>query len=145
MESLRHSRPFGPERLAVWLFHPLGFASVVADETNFSNLLVRSRFKGDLIQLFPGASIFTTPRADYRYRASVPREQVAARLAELASTIDYPNFKDASPPDRHAPYLRIWNIMYEEQQRRAPSACPHDHQPCRPPRCATCPHTKTHP
>lgn len=103
----------------MWLFHPLGFASVVADRDDPALLLARSRFRGDLTRLFPGARVRTTPfPADYRFRARVPREQVAARLAELARDIDYPNFKNAAPADRALVYGDVWQTMYEEQLRR---------------------------
>lgn len=103
----------------MWLFHPLGFASVVADTQDPTLLLARSRFRGDLRRLFPGARVRTTPPpADYRFRASVPRALVAARLAELAAAIDYPNFKNAAPRDRAHVYGDVWQVMYEEQLRR---------------------------
>lgn len=105
----------------MWIFHPLGFASVVADETNMSNLLVRGRFKGDLERLFPGRKAEITPQRDYRFRMSIPRQEVAARYTELMATITYDNFKDACPKDRHDPYLRIWSTLYSEQTRRLPN------------------------
>ena len=108
----------------MWLFHPLGFASIVEDLEAPGNLLVRGRVAGDLERLFPGhGRPQVTPDRDYRYRMSLPRELVAERLAELAlDEIDYPNFKDACPDDRHLPYLRVWTAMHELQQERIAGA-----------------------
>ncbi len=106
----------------MWIFHPLGFASIVADRQNPANLLARGRVRGDLERLFPGCRVTVSPERDYRFRASVPREAVADRLAELAEVIDYDNFKDACPDDRHLPYLRVWSVMNSLQQDRAPVA-----------------------
>lgn len=104
----------------MWLFHPLGFASIVADEANPSNLLARGRFKGDLERLFSPfkADVRTTPKSDYRFRVTLPRQYAAARLQDLAQTIDYNNFKNAAAKDRHGPYLTVWTTLYREQQRR---------------------------
>lgn len=104
----------------MWIFHPLGFASVVTDRQNPANLLARGRVRGDLERLFPEfkKAITVSPTRDYRFRVSVPREVVADRLAELAEFIDYDNFKDACPDGRHMPYLRVWTVMHELQQDR---------------------------
>lgn len=104
----------------MWLFHPLGFCSIVANTKDPTTLLARGRFQGDLQRLFPGARVETTPERDYRFRATVTREAVGVRLAELAASITYPNFKDAAPENRHRPYMDVWTIMYREQLNRAP-------------------------
>lgn len=104
----------------MWIFHPLGFTSVVADYDDMSNLVVRSRFKGDLEKLFPGCKVITTPKRDYRFRTSLPRQEVAVRYAELMASIDYDNFKDECPKDRHDTYLSVWSTMLSAQLRRIP-------------------------
>ena len=106
----------------MWLFHPLGFCSIVAHAGDPHSLLARGRISGDLERLFPGFKIQATPRRDYRYRTVVPRGAVARRVAEMVVAIDYPNFKDAAPRDRHDAYLNVWTTMYYEQVRRAPKA-----------------------
>ena len=105
----------------MWLFHPLGFASIVEDR-NTSQLIARSRFQGDLQRLFPEhkAAVKKTPSHDYRFRVPLTRTYVAARLAELAKDINYDNFKNATAKDRHTVYLRVWSTMYNEQERRYP-------------------------
>jgi len=103
----------------MWLFHPLGFASIVKNEDDPATLIVRSRFAGDLNKLFPGCRVRKTPARDYLYRATVKRERVAQRLAEMATAIDYPNFKDTVADDevRSVAYGDIWEILYFNQDR----------------------------
>ncbi len=102
----------------MWIFHPLGFASVVADFDNISNLLVRGRFKGDLEKLFPGYKVETTPQRDYRFRISIPREAVALRYTELMAGITYDNFKDACPKDRQETYMTVWHTMWSAAMQK---------------------------
>ena len=101
----------------MWLFTTKGFISVVEDYERPDNLLVRGRFKGDIPQIFPGVKETYTRNRDYRYRASLPRETVAARFAELITKIDYPNFKDACPANRHDINASVWGMMYNAQNR----------------------------
>lgn len=102
----------------MWLFHPKGFVSIVADDSNNDKLLVRGRVKGDIEAIFPGAKVSVTPKYDYRFRASVDRWVVAARVAELAAEINYGNFKNAAPRNRHNTYLDIWTSMMKLQMQR---------------------------
>lgn len=104
----------------MWIFHPLGFASVVEDEDHPWLLLCRARVKGDLERLFPGCKVKVTPASDYRFRTELLRDEAAARIAELVLEVDYPNFKNACPKDRHLPYLDVWTTMYRLQGQRAP-------------------------
>jgi len=43
-------------------------------------------------------------------------------MREAVEFIDYDNFKHACPPDRQAPYLRVWGAMMDLQLDRAPRA-----------------------
>lgn len=101
----------------MWIFHPLGFASVVINRQVPGELLCRSRVRVTVARLFPdhAGRIRRTPGSDYLFRVSVPRSEVAARVAEMVEAIDYGNFKDACPRDRHDPYLRVWTAMYQLQ------------------------------
>lgn len=101
----------------MWLFTTKGFISVVEDMEHPGNLLVRGRFKGDIPKIFPGVKEQYTRNRDYRYRASLSREKVATRIAELLIDIDYPNFKDACPDDRHTIHSQVWATMYNAQNR----------------------------
>jgi hypothetical protein len=104
----------------MWLFATKGFVSIVENENDPSLLLVRGRFRGDIDKLFPGHKVTETPNKDYRFRTTVPRPEVARRVAELVLDIDYPNFKDAAPKDRHNVYLDVWTALYREQIKRLP-------------------------
>jgi hypothetical protein len=56
--------------------------------------------------VFPKPRLTITPKADYRFRARVPRDVVVAQLADEVRSIAYINFKDSvSDDDRHQTYL----------------------------------------
>lgn len=104
----------------MWIFLSDSFLSVVQHKGDPSKLLVRGRLKGDIERALPGVVAEETPIADYRYRATVPREQFAARLAALAEGIDYTNFKNSvEDPARKDPYMSVWGIMLREQDRQS--------------------------
>jgi hypothetical protein len=57
---------------------------------------------------------------DYRWRLSISKRDWVKLAAELASNVDYPNFKTAvhQLPDqgnKNRPYLEIWSIMHAVQ------------------------------
>lgn len=104
----------------MWIFAREGFVSIVADLDDQSKLLVRGRFKGDVEAVFPKVSVRETANADYRFRASVDRVAAGVRLAEIAASIDYQNFKSAAPGDRHSILMRIWSLLISEQDRLYP-------------------------
>lgn len=107
----------------MWLFLNDSFISIVSDERRPDNLLIRARKEGDIEAFIPGARAQRTPDADYLYRASVPRERVAAALAERAKGIDYGNFKGSVPDDdRHDVYMRVWQAMWGWQSSMAKKA-----------------------
>jgi hypothetical protein len=86
-------------------------------------LLVRARAAGDLERIFPTAKVTHTPAADYAYRTTLSRSDVAHALAAAVTAIDYPNFKDAVPePDRHHAYDLTWLAMRAFQKHRARAA-----------------------
>jgi len=100
----------------MWLFSVKGFVSIVADESHPGMLLVRGRFAGDVENLFPGAKVKKTPNRDYRFRASVARAEVADRLVDLVSEINYSNFKDQIEDHaHHDAYFNVWRAMWNAQ------------------------------
>ena len=104
----------------MWIFTSKSFVSVVLDLNDPSRRLVRARFAGDIEELFPDAVVREGEGTDYRYRASVPAEEVAQRLADYVRQIEYGNFKDSLPPDhwdRHAAYMEVWQTMYAYQKK----------------------------
>ncbi len=104
----------------MWIFLNDAFLSVVAHRHQPNALLVRARVAGDLERVFPGVDVAMTPSADYRYRATVSREEVARVLAEQVAGIGYDNFKNSvTQHDRHDAYFRCWSAMNELQRERA--------------------------
>ena len=62
---------------------------------------------------------------DYRWRLSISKRDWVKLAAELASEVDYPNFKSAvhDRPDQDnkgRPYLEIWSIMHALQLDERP-------------------------
>lgn len=101
----------------MWIFLNDAFLSVVADRANPRNLLVRARVEGDIERCFI-APVTYTPKRDYPYRASVPREQVSAVMQTRIDAIDYSNFKmSVADEDRHFAYLNVWTVMVAFQNR----------------------------
>jgi hypothetical protein len=96
----------------MWIFLKDSFLSIVAHRKDPEALLVRARKKGDIQRVFLEAAEQHTPRADYPYRASVPRARVAEVLAEQARAITYDNFKkQVGEPDRQDAYINCWAIL----------------------------------
>src|SRR3954451_23252778 len=102
----------------MWLFTTQGFYSVVTHRRDRDKLLVRARAREDLEALreqIPELRIFSDPSADYRWRAVVTRAEWVAALAQLASDIDYDNFKNAvairQGIDRERLYSRVWAAL----------------------------------
>lgn len=101
-----------------WIFFPDAFVSIVAHRDLPDSLLVRARVRGDLEKLFPGVEVEELAWADYRFRAVIPRNEVAAVVAERVACADYSNLKArVSEPERHDAYTSVWNVMNRFQQR----------------------------
>jgi hypothetical protein len=81
----------------MWVYLTDALLSIVAHRDRPADLLVRARFRGDIEAVFPDAAVTETLDADYRFRATLPREVVARAIADRAAAIDYPNFKGTLP------------------------------------------------
>ncbi len=108
----------------MWIFLSDSFVSVVADRNDPARLLVRGRRQGDVERFLAPVSapgefpVSETPRADYRFRASVPRDTVARAVAAQASAIEYPNFKNTVREGvRHEAYTACWSAMSQLQRQ----------------------------
>ena len=106
----------------MWLLTPVGFFSIVEKpgDAATATLTVRARVRSDLDALrtmyLPELSPSKETRAaDYRFRASAPREAVAAAMSKLAKAIDYSNFKDAvakrQGKARAELYHGVWDVL----------------------------------
>ena len=100
----------------MWVFLSDAFLSIVAHRDRPDDLMVRARLPGDLERALPGYPVDVTPRADYRYRAVVPRAVVAQALADYAASIQYDNFKNSVTDEaRHRAYVSVWSAMHRAQ------------------------------
>jgi hypothetical protein len=58
---------------------------------------------------------------DYPYRIYVNQSAWAEVMAEMATGIDYPNFKESvmksQGPERAHLYSRVWSILYGAEER----------------------------
>lgn len=108
----------------MWVFMQDAMLSIVEPsiqrpETK-GRLLVRARVSHDIRRVFPKAAVLMTPARDYRYRAFIPREEVALAISQAVRGINYPNFKDGvRENDRHDAYLGVWSEMHQFQSKRA--------------------------
>ena len=102
----------------MWLLIPEGFFSIVQKEGE-KELCVRARVQADLDRLretyLPTLSeTLETPGGDYRYRAWISRDDLAAGMAEIARNLDYNNFKDEvarRDASRAHVYSEVWSIL----------------------------------
>lgn len=106
------------KRKFMWIFTSRSFISVVQKPGNVDLLTVRARVKGDIEQIFPGAKVEANKGTDYKYRAKVPRSEVALALHNQVMCVDYPNFKSTvTERKRHDAYMGVWSEMYGVQDR----------------------------
>lgn len=104
----------------MWVFLDNGtYLSIVSHRQQPHKLLVRARFEGDIEHTFPGTEVSVTPLADYRYRATLDREVVAARLFAAAMGLDYDNYKASLDiPGRARVYSQVWRVMANSQEEQ---------------------------
>jgi hypothetical protein len=103
----------------MWIMMNNAFFSIVENENNKSELLVRARVKGDIERVFKDVQSFQDENADYKYRAFVDRTKVTLKIAEQVAVINYGNFKNSIPSndiDRHRAYIKVWGAMHEIQK-----------------------------
>lgn len=95
----------------MWIYLNNSFLSIVKPQGSHPGvLLVRSRVRQDIENLFPDAEIVSTPTRDYPFRALVAVEQVKAVITNRILSIDYDNFKaSVQDDDRHDIYSRVWS------------------------------------
>jgi hypothetical protein len=106
----------------MWIFLTDSFLSVVdkGDPTG-NTLLVRARRHGDIERVFTEAKVIEGAGTDYRYRARIPRDQVANAIAESVRNINCGNFKNqVAENDRHDVHFEVWRAMnrFQESPRR---------------------------
>ena len=111
----------------MWLITPTGFFSVVQKpgDVAANTLTVRARVRQDLVtlreQFLPGlGKIEESSSNDYRFRAVVPRAEVAAAMAQMVNSLDYSNVKSqvakVQGTTRAHLYHDVWDVLYRLQK-----------------------------
>lgn len=102
----------------MWIFTNRGMLSCVQHRDHPNVLLVRSRDRETLDELFPDYEPIENLAADYRWRVIVPKHKVAQVVCQAINDIDYPNFKDSvRDDDLHNAYMGCWSVMHRYQTR----------------------------
>jgi len=90
-----------------------GFLSVVDKSQIPDHLVVRSRVKAHILNVFPDARVRATPNADYQFRADINRQVVAVAIANRIQSIDYDNFKNSISNNKlHDACSKVWSVMF---------------------------------
>lgn len=101
----------------MWICFNDGFVSVVKDKLNIDELVVRSRRKEILEQLFPDNKITTLTVSDYKYRTYCSKENWSKIMVDRIQDIEYTNFKDSTTDkDLHNLYADMWMTHYQYQR-----------------------------
>lgn len=96
----------------MWLCLNNAFLSIVHKECGPDELLVRARVPGHIERVFPAVVVRESFGTDYRYRAVVSRQDVAAAMAGIVDSIDYGNFKGSTKErSLHDAYMNVWHDM----------------------------------
>ena len=96
----------------MWLFAQRGFFSIVPHRDDPDTLIVKGRVSEDIETYWPLAKVFVTPRADYLYRAYIPKDIVAQRIGGIVTDIDYDSYKGHIEDKRRGRwYVAVWDAM----------------------------------
>jgi hypothetical protein len=100
----------------MWICLNNSFLSVVENQNDKSQLLVRARRKGDIEKVFIDANVFENTNVDYRYRTYIQRDRVADIMYNSIMNINYDNFKNSvRDDDLHDAYSDFWLTMNKLQ------------------------------
>lgn len=96
----------------MWIMTNKAFVSVVDKSNEAGCLLVRGRCRDHITAIFPKAKVRESIGTDYRYRADIPRSEVARAMAREVERIEYDNFKDSvRDDDYHDALMGVWSCM----------------------------------
>jgi hypothetical protein len=95
----------------MYIFAKDGILSIVAHRTKPGMLMVRSVAREDIAKFWPDVKIVELPEADYRYRTTLPRDEVAARIMKVVAEINYDRMKPSVAKGRKPTYLEAWSAM----------------------------------
>ena len=97
----------------MWIFTPTSFISIIQKPGQTDTLTVRARIEGDIEAVFPNATVVANGGTDYKYRAVLPRDEVAKAVADQVMAVNYSDFKSAiKDANRHAAVMNVWAAMY---------------------------------
>lgn len=107
----------------MWIASKNGFFSIVQNRDNHEEVLVRSRVKKDLEEIFSENRIVHTPNGDYHWRVYATKKEIGELLLRQISELDYPNFKGAiaktpNQADKLDAYHQIWSVMHDYSLRK---------------------------
>lgn len=101
----------------MWICLNKAFYSIIQDKSEPTKLLVRARRSQDISRCFPGAKIIANAGTDYKYRATIARENVVRAIANEILGINYTNFKSSvKDVDLHNAYMQVWHVMNQIQK-----------------------------
>ena len=79
-------------------------------------LTVRARIEGDIESVFPKVKVEANKGTDYKYRARVPRQEVADVLHHQVMNLNWSNFNGVvKSKKRHDAYTKVWSAMHAVQ------------------------------
>lgn len=111
----------------MWLFTTRGFYSAVQHRKDPNKILVRARNEEDIRQLRDLIDVepFRLDRSDYEWRVECTVGEWAAAVAQMATEVDYDNFKSAiSRRQGHARshvYMKVWGALLALERKARPS------------------------
>lgn len=96
----------------MWFCHNKGMISAVQHRDDPETLIVRSRRKEWLADLFPGEKIHTSAGSDYKYRIFIDRRLFAETVRYwIMNDLKYDNFKNSVEDDElYDMYSEIWSV-----------------------------------
>jgi hypothetical protein len=96
----------------MWICLNNSFLSIVHKNCEPDQVLVRARRPNDIERIFPDAKVDRDINADYLYRATISRLDVALAIAHEVNNIEYPNFKESIEDELlHDAYIDVWCTM----------------------------------
>jgi len=103
----------------MWIFTNKGFLSIVQHKDIPGHFQVKSRVANPLRHFWPDHEIEVIDWADYRYRITIPKEEVVPVFVGAIDSVRYTSFKDSCRDEHayHEALFRIWTEMYSYQAK----------------------------
>ena len=99
----------------MWIMLNDAWLSIVADRDDPEYLLVRSRKRGAVADIF-GQGEFEDVEADYQFRQFIHRDHVAGVMAREVQRVTYDNFKNSvKDPQLKSAYNQVWTVGWKMQ------------------------------